>query len=95
MVTIAPRCECKRYSDNCPFGELLGVVTPPSKMQLAFLSRLVSQSANGTILAVPMENLGKKRLSTREFINPPVKLKLVSCERYAIGDIPFYPSRYR
>ncbi|MET3120135.1 hypothetical protein AAKU64_004383, partial [Undibacterium sp. GrIS 1.8] len=30
----------------------------PSKMQLASSSRLASQSAKGTLVAVPMENLG-------------------------------------
>ncbi|MEB0118213.1 hypothetical protein QN395_17100 [Undibacterium sp. RTI2.2] len=53
-----PRFECERYSDNCTFGELPGVVAPPSKMQLASSSRLASQFAKGTLVAVPMENLG-------------------------------------
>ena len=52
------RYECKRYNDNCTFGELPGVVAPPSKMQLASSSRLASQFAKGTLVAVPMENLG-------------------------------------
>ncbi|MEB0032784.1 group 1 truncated hemoglobin, partial [Undibacterium sp. RTI2.1] len=42
------------------FGELPGVVAPPSKMQLASSSRLASQFAKGTLVAVPMENLGLK-----------------------------------
>ena len=53
-----PRFEWERYSDKCAFGELSGVVAPPSKMQLASSSRLASQSAKGTLVAASMENLG-------------------------------------
>ncbi|MDY7539232.1 hypothetical protein QN395_06995 [Undibacterium sp. RTI2.2] len=56
--TARPRFGCERYSNNYTFGELPSVVAPPSKMQLASSSRLASQSAKGTLVAVPMENLG-------------------------------------
>ncbi|MET3117509.1 hypothetical protein AAKU64_001727 [Undibacterium sp. GrIS 1.8] len=55
---MAPtRFDWERYSDNCTSGELPSVVAPPGKMQLAS-SHLASQSAKGTLAAVPMENLG-------------------------------------